>query len=373
MRVAILANVPVWTLPDLAYLRHAGHYATWLEPLIPVFNAAQPAVDVHWITMCKQADRPITHQAHGQTFHILPRGSMAVSMCSGYLAETARIRSVIRRIEPDVVHAWGSEDVYGIAAARSGISKSLFTLQGCLTEYLRLLGGSFLFRVQCLYEQPTIRRYRHATAESPAAAELLKRIHPGLEVELVDYGVNREFFNTEWNPAPEPNVAFVGSVSKRKGIIDLVEVARRPELSHITFHILGDGPLCGELKASSPANVRWHGKCGRQDVADHLSRAWALVMPTYSDTGPTVIKEARVIGLPVITTTGAGASSYIRNEQSGHVITPGDQETLARALLSICTSREHCRKLGKVDWDDQRKLLHPATTAAKFHKIYQSL
>lgn len=373
MRIVILANVPVWTLPGLEHLRHNHHYATWLEPLIPAFEKVAPDLDLHWITMSKETSIAIEHKAYGQTFHILPRHKMAISMVTGYLGEILKIRQVIKRLKPDMIHAWGSEDVYGLAGAFSGIRRRIFTLQGCLTEYLRLLGGGFLFRLQTFYEIPTIRRYHHATAESPSAGAMLKAINQALELELVDYGVNPDFFAATWNPAPDPETLFLGSVTKRKGVSDLIEIAKRPELSHIRFKIAGEGDLQAELQASSPPNVEWLGKCSRAEVIRHLESAWALLTPTYSDTGPTVVKEARVVGLPVITTTGAGASHYVKSAQCGLVCDPGDLASLAEALLATCKNHETCRSIGARDWELHRRDLHPDATAKKLTRIYRKI
>lgn len=372
MRVAILANVPVWTLPGLEHLYRSGHYATWLEPLIPAFENYKD-LDLHWITMCKETASPIEHRAYGQTFHLLPRGRMSISMVTGYMAEIRRIHKLLDKLNPAALHAWGSEDVYGLAGALSGIECRIFTLQGCLSEYLRLLGGSFLFRVQALYERPTVRRYRIATAESPAARDLLLGLNPSMQIELVDYGVNPEFFAATWDPAPEPELLFLGSISKRKGISDLIEIAKQPELAHIKFKIAGEGELRSTLESQASSNVEWLGKCARPEVVRHLSRSWALLMPTYSDTGPTVIKEARVVGLPIITTTGAGAVCYVRDGQSGFVTEPGNLEQLAEAVRRLCDSRETCITMGRTNWQEQRILLHPDTTAGNCSRIYQSL
>lgn len=372
MKIAILANVPVWTLPSLGHLRHTRHYATWLESLIPEFEDHE-GFEIHWVTMCQETDEDIVHGAFGQTFHILSRKSMGKQMVSGYVGEIRRIRKVLRKIQPDVVHAWGSEDVYGLAGAFSGNRNRLFTLQGCLSEYLRLLGGSFLFRLQTFYEKPMIRRYEHATAESPSAVDFLKAINPKLEIHLVDYGVNQEFHDAVWEPDESPQLLFVGSLSDRKGIRDLIAVASRAELSGIRFKIAGEGELRTELEKISPPNVEWLGKCSRDKVIRHLTASWALVIPTYSDTGPTVIKEARAVGLPIVTTTGAGASSYVEEGKCGHVIKPGDQHALAAGILNLSSARNQATKTGKRSWVEQKKMLHPSTTARKFLEIYHRL
>lgn len=372
MRIAIIATVPVWVLPGLEHLHRPGHYATWLESLIPEFARAQ-GLDLHWITMCKETKVPMEHRAFGQTFHILPRGKMSISMATGYIFEIRRIKKLLGRLNPDLLHAWGSEDVAGLAGALSGIQCRIFTLQGSLNEYLRLLGGSFLFRLQALYERPAVRRFTHGTAESPEARRLLLELNPAMVVKLVDYGVHPEFFETKWEPAPKPEMLFVGSISKRKGVADLIETARTPGLAHVKFKIAGAGALQEELEAQSPPNVEWLGKCSRAEVIQHMARSWALVMPTYADTGPTVVKEARVLGLPIITSTGAGASSYIESGKSGFVIKPGDLDALRDAVLSITVSRDTCMEMGRCGLEEIREQLHPRKTAENFAKLYREL
>jgi glycosyltransferase involved in cell wall biosynthesis len=294
-------------------------------------------------------------------------------MLTCYLKEIIQIRKTLGTIQPDLVHSWGSEDVCGLGGAFGGIERRLFTLQGCLTEYLRLLGGGALFRLQALYEKPVIKCFSHGTAETPAAAELLQSINSDMAIKLVDYGVNHEFFEATWDPAPCPVVAFVGSVSQRKGIHDLIAIARLPAFSNIRFIILGDGDLLIGLREHAPKNVRWLGRCDRVEVIHQLSSAWCLFMPTYADTGPTVVKESRVMGLPVVTTTGAGASCYVEEAKSGFVTAPGDIESMSRALLQVCSSSDVCLAMGRHGWKEAREQLHPRMTAAKFAAIYREL
>jgi glycosyltransferase involved in cell wall biosynthesis len=370
--IAILADLPVWTIRGNEQLRPPGHYATWLEPLLPAFEA-HGDLDIHWITFSKYIGQSQVQKVYGQTVHILPRRRKMLSMVCGYIPEILSVRGVLKSIQPDLVHAWGSEDVYGLAGAFSGIPKRLFTLQGCLKEYLRLLGGSWLFRLQAFYETPAIRHYAAGTAESPAARDLMQAIHPSMSIQLVDYGVHPDFFAAEWNPSPTPEIVFVGGISKRKGILDIAKVAGAKEFAHIRFRIIGEGDLLGVLKSDSSPNIEWLGKCDRQSVIRHLSRAWCLLMPTYSDTGPTVVKEARVIGLPVITTTGAGAACYIENAHSGYVIEPGNLKAIADSIARICKSRDHCMRMGRHHWEQTRHALHPSVTASEFVQIYQSM
>lgn len=373
MKVAIIANVPIWILPGMERFRHGGHFATWLESLVPAFENVCSDLELHWITFSKEIDKDYDKEAFGQYFHILRRGSLAVSMVTRYWYECRAVRKIITKLNPDLVHAWGSEDVCGIAASRSGIKNKLFTLQGSLTDYFQKMGGSFLFRIQASYEKGTVKKFKRGTAESPMAAGLLKKLNPSMTVDIVEYGVNQDFHEAQWNPRDRPVVLFVGGIDERKGIRDLLQVAADPACRHLEFRLAGDGQLKSELISNSSSNVTWLGKCSRAKVVKELEQAWVLSIPTFADTGPTVVKEARVVGLPVVTTHAAGAASYIKKSGCGKIVHHSEPDELKAALLQICENREMAIEYGSRGHVEHRRILRSETTADCFRRIYQEM
>ena len=372
-KIAIIANVPVWIIPGLEKLKHGGHYCTWLEALIPAFEREKRDFELHWITFSKETSEYHFKEAFGQFFHIFPRGSLAVGIVSKFFLETWKVKKLIRKLSPDLVHAWGSEEVCGLAGARSGVPQKLFTLQGCLTDYVREVGGAFLFRVQARHEKTTVGAYEHGTTESPMAALLLSDLNPKIMVDIVEYGVDEKFHEANWDPVQQPTVLFVGSIDERKGVAHLIEVAALPQCAGINFRIAGVGALKNHLMEKATGNVTWLGKVDRSKVISELEAAWALVIPTFADTGPTVVKEARVVGLPVVITNAAGASSYVDDSGCGFVIEPADLAGLSKSILEICGDREECMEMGRKGWKEHREILNPATTARSFRQIYEKL
>ena len=227
-------------------------------------------------------------------------------------------------------------------------------------------------RLQALYETYTVKSFQVATGESNIAIEHLKSMNPLLKTYLVDYGVPKEFFDANWQPAEEPNVIFIGSVTEAKGIRELIEAMSSSELQHIKIKIAGDGDLLEELQAKDMSNVEWLGRLSREALIRHMETAWVICIPTYADTGPSVLKEARVVGLPVITTNKAGAASYIEDQESGFVIKEKDIEGLKNAIMASISSKEKCRELGLFGWLELRDKLHCNHTIKKFTQIYQN-
>ena len=372
-RVVVLADVPIWVIPGLEKFYKSGAYATWFDGLIPEFENATE-VEMHWVCLSKQVTEDLTHNAWNQKFHVLKRGKKSISILTGYWAERRKIRRRIEQLKPDIVHAWGTEDVYGLAGASWMETPKLFSIQGCLSACIKNKDKPpWLMRLQALYEKHTVKAFQIATGESPLAVEHLKKMNSALTTHVIDYGVPKDFFDADRQPAEEPNIMFIGSVNEAKGIRELYEAMISADTSHIKLKVAGDGDLLETLREKGGDNIEWLGRLDRQDLIKHMESAWALVLPTYADTGPSVVKEARVVGLPVITTTAAGASCYIKDGRSGFVIEPGDVEGLIKGIQKVTKSKEVNNKMGAYGWDECRAELRPEKTAERFLELYSQM
>lgn len=374
IRIAILADVPLACFEGFGdFGPIVGHYPTWLEALVPCFESIGD-LDMHWVVMSKRVKEATTRKVMGQTFHVLPRWKKAFSMVTCYYLETRRIRSLVKSLKPDVLHAWGCEDVYGIAGSRSRFVPRVFTLQGCIGEAVAQDSNSHrLLRLQSRFEKPTVAGYRIGTGESTLSVRHLERMNSGMCCRRIEYGVSSDFFRAKWKPRCSPTILYAGSLIEAKGVSDLVEVFRRPELKDCKLVLAGDGPLCEWIRKLDLPNITVLGRVDRSSLVSAMENSWCLVAPTYADTGPSVVKEARVVGLPVITTSAAGVSGLIADSGCGYVVRPGDPEDLLRAVGEIIESREHCLALGKRGWDIHRELLQPARTAQAFAELYREM
>ena len=115
------------------------------------------------------------------------------------------------------------------------------------------------------------------------------------------------------------------------------------------------------------AMLRW------EQLLEAMSKASCLVMPTRCDTGPTVVKEARVIGLPVIGTIHGGLRDYIRHGKSGWIVNPLDAAHLAEGLSKMMESHEQVIKMGQAHHAEDRAFFAPERTAIGFSAIYHEL
>ena len=88
---------------------------------------------------------------------------------------------------------------------------------------------------------------------------------------------------------------------------------------------------------------------GRDDVPDLLLAADVLVHPALAEAGGTVLLEALVAGLPVVTTDACGYAHHIEAGRAGIVLpSPFSQDALDRAVLRMLDGvyRAECRRSG---------------------------
>ncbi len=165
---------------------------------------------------------------------------------------------------------------------------------------------------------------------------------------VIPYGVDLQTFH----PATEARCVgaaveclYVGQISHRKGIGVLLRAARKLRRLPVRFRMIG--PIVSrELLANLPGNVVYSGSKYTGSVAELMRQSDIFVLPTLEDAFALVVFEAMATGLPVVTTSHAGASELIANGRDGVVIPPGDEDALVEAIRALMESPDRRCELG---------------------------
>jgi glycosyltransferase involved in cell wall biosynthesis len=374
MRIAILADFPTHCIAGFEDgAAPTRHFSTWLPQFSESFSGAH-GIELDWIVLAPKIDRERIIEMRGQRFHLLPCGARWRA-ATFFWRDRRRIQRKLNEIQPDLVHGWGTEDVYGMAAVGSG-RPALLSMQGIMSEYVRASRTLPRERFCAFLERRLLRRAKHISCESRWAVDLLRDRAPQARFFQVEYGVDPRFYTLEWTPDPDRKaVIFVGTLTPRKGVEDLLRAFATPGLAEVELWICGglSGRYAGELRAAAPSNVKWLGYLSREETAKRMAGAWCLALPTRSDTSPNVVKEARTIGLPVVTTPCGGQSDYIEDGRNGFLIEPGDISRLASCLARIVGDLDYCRSLGAFRHEEQRAFFQPGRTGEAFARIYREL
>ena len=123
---------------------------------------------------------------------------------------------------------------------------------------------------------------------------------------------------------------FLGQAILRKGIHDLVEVART--LDPETWRVEVVGPH-GRLPDNLPPSIHFHGSVPRSEAREWYANADLFVLPTHSDGFALTQLEAMSHGLPVIATPCCG--EVVKEGVNGWLIPSGDPQALSDRLRRI--------------------------------------
>ncbi|WP_239618848.1 glycosyltransferase family 4 protein [Cohnella mopanensis] len=124
-------------------------------------------------------------------------------------------------------------------------------------------------------------------------------------------------------------VVSVGQFIARKGFSELLEASAPLDDGQTSLVIIGGGPLKDEyrkiIQELRLKNVVIKDYMDRAQLIDYYRVADLFVLPTHQDVWGLVINEAISFGLPIVTTTGAGAAySLVDHGRNGFIVDTQD-------------------------------------------------
>lgn len=373
-KIAILADSPVDALRAGAQGRGAGQGATWLPPLAEAF-AAYDDLDITWIALEQNLPEKIDERHHGQRFIALPHIKKTYDTLLNYLPARWRLMNEIRKAKADLVHVWGSEHYYP-SVLRGLDIPSVYSIQGNMTHYANLgaLTNNWYWRKQWRYEATWIPHATVVACESPWSREIALENWPKIDARTIEWGVHPSFYEVKWQPATEqPYILHCGAIDWRKGVDVLFDALSLLPDRNWTIRFAGEGPLRDEMESRGLPKVEWLGNLKWDELKRQMAGASALVVPTRADTGPSVVKEARVIGLPVIASCHGGLRDYIKPGVNGLHVDPLEAARLAKAMDGLMGDPELIRRLGAGNHEEDRAYFRPERAARAFHDLYLEL
>lgn len=149
--------------------------------------------------------------------------------------------------------------------------------------------------------------------------------------------------NLDRRPVPgKPcQLLFVGYLSVRKGVPDLLKALASPRLKHLSWRatLAGDGPIDEYRDLAKDLGIlnslRFSGWLDEGRTRELFADSDVLVLPSYAEGLAMSVLEGLSHGLAVITTPVGAHSEVIEPEISGILVPPGDIAALADALVRV--------------------------------------
>lgn len=266
-----------------------------------------------------------------------------------------RLSRVIKRLEPDVLHA---HDSHGTAMASLALSLGAPTPAPALVVSRRVdfhLRGNSLSRwkhrqVDCfIAASEAIRRMLVADG---IPTEKVVTVHEGIDVEHVLAAPPVDVHAAFWLPHHAPVVGNVAALVPHKGQRHLIEAAQRVvrEMPDVRFLILGEGELRDQLERLIrdyylEKHVLMPGF--RPDVLGCIKRFDLFVMSSVTEGLGTSVLDAMACARAVVATRAGGLPEIVEDGRTGVLVEPRDHAAMARAIVRLLKDERLCRRMGE--------------------------
>jgi colanic acid/amylovoran biosynthesis glycosyltransferase len=256
------------------------------------------------------------------------------------------IRPFLRRKPYDILHChFGTIGNMGLHLKKLGVpGKLVVTFHGYdISQVLANEGPGFykeLFSWADLL-MPISDYWEAKLREIGAAPHKIRKHRMGIDMR-------RFTFHPRQLPAGEQvRLITVGRLVEKKGISDSIravsEVCRRNPGLGIRYDVIGEGPLCGELKAlvdelEIGEHVYLLGSTTLDDVHQRILESHLFLLPSVTDSQgdqegiPVSLMEAMATGMPILSTYHTGIPELVQDGISGYLVEEGDVLALADKL-----------------------------------------
>jgi glycosyltransferase involved in cell wall biosynthesis len=159
---------------------------------------------------------------------------------------------------------------------------------------------------------------------------------PEEKLALVPFGVDLSLFHPTSSPGDNAfRVLFVGQLSVRKGLHDLLDAFRIASLPRSRLILVGlvlpeTEALRRRVPSVAPEVI---GVQPKSNLKHYYSQADVLVLPSIEEGMAYVIAEAMACGCPVIATERTGGSDFFTNGVEGFIVPIRSPEAIAEKLI----------------------------------------
>lgn len=202
---------------------------------------------------------------------------------------------------------------------------------------------------------------------SRGAQEAVRRLG-SRKVHHVENGIDADQFSVGPKQHDPPLLTFVGTVCKRKGLIDLRDaLASLSKDSRLPVEVcvVGDGeqegPGAFEMIRNayrySGVDVDFRGAMPHDDVLDILARTSIFCLPSHTEGFPISILEAMASATAVVATRVGDVPAMLDEGKAGLLVDVGDVSGLRDAIRRLAN-----------DWDQRSEL--QSTARARAEQVY---
>jgi glycosyltransferase involved in cell wall biosynthesis len=176
------------------------------------------------------------------------------------------------------------------------------------------------------------------------------------------------------------DLAFMGALSKEKGIIEFLKSCNILKNKNVAIRVIiyGDGVLKDQVVQYINENnlstiVQLKNFIDPHDVPKVLNKIKLLVIPSYSEGLPNILLEAMACGTPVLATLVGGIPDLVKEGENGFLLKSNNPKHIAERITELLNKPELLEKVSITAHNYIRKSFGYEKTLEAWRKILSEL
>ncbi len=236
----------------------------------------------------------------------------------------------------DIIHA---HNLPSALPMKNASGKKVLSLHGIYSEQVDLLHGKTTGKISSSFEKDALTWADAITVISQEAYEHYRKL--GFKVLHVPNAIDISSLSQRKDRKYETQIIFAGRLSKEKGILTILEVAKKvPDNIHLL--ILGSGPEEQRVKEATKlrTNVHFLGYQPREKTIPLIRGSDILIQPSIIEGISSTILEAMACKTPVIATMVGGNKEILEHNKTGILVKSDSSAQIIEEIFNLISDKE---------------------------------
>lgn len=292
-----------------------------------------------------------------------------------------QIRSLLRQINPDIVHFQGF--TFLVASCEQ---PHVLTIHGIAEQDARWDNRwGILRRPRRMFlrftETYARRRIPHVIFISEYTKQFLPAKNKIRKTWLIENPVSQSYFDTEWSFEPG-RIFCCARIRPLKNILGLIKaftliVRQFPDV-HLRIAGTPEADYFDVCKQEVEVNglkgkVHFLGNISIDEVQLELAKANCLVVPSFQENAPLTITEAMTVGVPVVAANVGGIPEMIEDGKTGLLIDPHNLQSISDAVSKVLSDEALARSMGRAAKEAAEKRFTASLACEKTLQVYREV
>lgn len=324
---------------------------------------------------------------------------------------------IVREVEPDVIHIWGTEYPHASAmldaCTKLGlVNRVVAHLQGLVSvyaeHYLRDIPIDFCsmkidnlptlyeeneeFRIRGILEQKFLKKIQHVIGRTNWDRACVAVINNKINYHFCNETLRDTFYKQmkTWDieQCVRHSIFVSQSVYPVKGMHFLMKALAIVHKNYPDVHVYvggvnimnapTPGPYAIYLKTLEQEyeledKITFLGKLTVDEMSKNYQKANVFVLPSTIENSPNSLCEAMMIGTPVVSSYVGGVDSFIRHGENGYLYQQDAPYMLAYYIEKIFENKEEAERISRLATDSISKINNGYNNAMRLNDIYKEI